>query len=63
MKPREQILWVTAREITKRTDLNKEQLRTLRNNNPSLFKLADTGGYLYNFSMLKDLLKPEIQSL
>lgn len=59
MKQREKTLWVTGHVATKKYDLTKEELRTMRNDNINngFFKVSDSGGYRYNANMLKQLLR------
>lgn len=45
-------IWVNAEMIKGLTGLNDEGMRRLRKDNPSLWKLKKTGGYLYNISAI-----------
>lgn len=60
MKHREQTLWITASVVLKTTGLTHDELRGLRKHNPmetGFFKIAETGGYLYNAKMIEPLKK------
>lgn len=54
MKP----LWITARELMKRTGLNKYDLRTIRLDNPAkgFYKQETEGSFRYDWNKLKSLL-------
>lgn len=61
MKPRkEQTLWITASVVLKTTGLTTDELKGLRKHNPidtGFYKIAETGGYLYNAKMIEPLKK------
>lgn len=57
--PREKIAWITAQQVRKLTGFTNDDMRSLRKNNAAngFYKVSETGGYLYNASMIQLLIK------
>lgn len=52
--------WITARQFHRLTGLDKFQASKIRKINPmssGIWKLSDTGGYLWNANKIPELLK------
>lgn len=49
-------LWITARQLTKKTGLTKKDLFIIRKNNFDFWTTTKTGGYLYNAHQIPDIL-------